>query len=283
MDVLNVDLHVHVGCEHKAATQQEFVDGLIRRGVRRVGMMDHVELYLPVLGEWSVNFRKAMREKGWEWYPGNLDGLKALYADIDALPREPLRIVRGLEMGSGFADVPEEYMAPPVYLTHCFGHVDKETGSTWGQRAASRIRRFAGKIAPTGKPGVINHVLRYRLGPWRDRLREGENVPADECVSEDDCRRIADAIGETGLFLEVNMRTIRGHAEDPPAVLDLMAACIGRWVDWGVPMSFGSDFHQPPPEEFSPAVLKVVRESGLTIEHVRPLLERLGLAEHEPA
>jgi len=48
-------------------------------------------------------------------------------------------------------------------------------------------------------------------------------------------------------------------------------------------MSFGSDFHQPPPEEFSPAVLKVVRESGLTIEHVRPLLERLGLAEHEPA
>ncbi len=275
MDIREFDIHVHVGDERGPSPQSAFVAALVARGVKYVGMCDHVEIYVPNKGEWAVNHHKHLIEKGWQWYPGDMAGLKALYADIDALAAagNGLTIRKGLEIGN-IDNTPDEFLEPPDYLSHCFGRVDNEEGDTWAERAAARIRRFGRKVGPTGKPGIINHPFRYRLGDFQERLRAGESPPPHDFIDADGIRRLADAAGECGLYLEVNTRTIRGARNEPPA-LDLLAWCVARLVESGADLSFGSDFHKPPEGEPSPEVERVLRDSGLGVEHIGRLIREL--------
>jgi len=275
-DIREFDLHVHVGDERGPNPLSAFVEGLAARGVRYVGLCDHVEIYVPNKGPWAVDHHRHLVEKGWQWYTGDLGGLKALYADIDAIGADDngLSTRKGLEIGN-IDNTPDGFLELPDFLSHCFGRLKEELGETWADRAASRIRRFGRKVAGTGKPGVINHPFRYRLGEYRRQIEAGAPPRPDEILNAETIHRMADAAREFGLFLEVNMRTIRGAAREPRA-LDLLARCVKWLVESGAPLSFGSDFHKPPEAEFDPAVERVLRESDLGFEHINALVRRLG-------
>jgi len=277
-DVLRVDLHVHVGNERWHHPLAAFVVALRARGVTVAGLVDHAEFYVEPKSDWVRSHYAALTAAGVEPYPGTLDGLRTFYHDIEALrPFAGLAVLKGLEVADIEA-VPEAFFEFPDYLAHCFGNVADEDGPTFGHRAAARVRRFGGRVRPTGKPGIVNHPFRARSWVYRDLVEAGRAPPPHEFITADDVARLAGAAAEEDLILEVNYGAFAGYEASHP-VVDLYVHAVGRLVACGADLCLGSDSHRPPADSFPPSVLRVLRESGLgaaQVARVRRLLEPAG-------
>jgi histidinol phosphatase-like PHP family hydrolase len=277
MNVLQLDLHLHAGNERWGLPVSAFVEGAAARGVRLLGLLDHVEFYLPEKSDWIAGLYAQMDARKLEHYAADLSGLRRMYGEFDALARPAgMRIVRGLEFNNVPA-TPDEALAMPDYACFCFGDVSAEAGETFGQRAAARIRQVGAKVRPLGKPCIINHPFRNRLWLRRDALAAGSVLPADQYISRDDVRRMADAAGECGIALEVNLSDLTAYeqlAQRP--VLELAISAYAELVAVGADLSIGSDSHAPPKPDFSPAVIETVQRAGITSRHIERIVAAVG-------
>jgi len=274
MDVLELDLHVHAGSELWGTPQSDFVRALQARGVTLAGLLDHAEFYVDDKPSWIADSTEARRAKGGKFYSGDIEGLKSFYDDIESLKRSSdLNIVAGMELGD-IEGTPEAFFEFPQYLSHCFGVSSEESGESFGQKAAGRIRRFGEKVRHAGKPGIINHPFRSRIGHYKELVEAGQAPSPEAFITADDIARMVDALAEYGLFLEVNLGTFAGMEECEPAV-GLGVHAMQLVVEANAHLSIGSDSHQPPPPTFSPAVTRLIRESGLREWHFGRIVDEL--------
>jgi len=272
---LAIDLHVHVGVERLTTPIADFVTALEARRVALAGFVDHAEYYFGKQSDWARRVRKNLETRGERFYAADPAGLRLLYADIDAVARRTdMRIVKGLELGA-ISEVPDSVLELPDFLANCFGNVEIENGTTFGERATSRIRRFGQRIRHTGKPGIINHPFRDRIHDYHGLVSAAMAPSPESFITADDIARVTDACREFSLFIEINLGTIGTMTVSDPC-LDLAAYVIGSLAESGADLSIGSDSHQPPAPTFPDAVVRVVRESGLSSEHVDRAVDRFA-------
>lgn len=277
MNVLSIDLHVHAGDERWGKPLSDFTRALAARGVVLAGLLDHVEFYLPGTGGFMKEYLQQQKAKGTTAYPEDLDGLRALYRDLDALARpEGLRILKGLEVKDADA-TPAEYLALPDYLCFCFGEVHDPPGEPFGKRAAAMIRKVGKAFAPSGKPGIVNHAFRNRAWAYRDLLAKGGAPPPEAFITADDIARMVEAAKEGALAIEVNLSDLGSYAKpEQRPMLDLLLHATTQLVRCGADLSIGSDSHSPPAPALSPAVIEVIEKAGVNENHLRHILGRIG-------
>ena len=274
MNILKYDFHVHAGNEARGRKPGEFLSALEARGVVFAGLCDHAEFYFERQSQWHVDYRAAAAARGETLYPPSLDGLKAWCADLKAARRKAaMPFVVGLEL-CRYAETPDSFLEVPEFLSMCFSIRDDPTREDFGAVAAERIRQFAAKIKPAGKPGIVNHPFRDRYGAYRDMVAAGQTPPpVEKFISRDDVARIAGAAGENGLFVEVNIGALSYYSKFE-TVVDLCVRAEGLLAESGVGLSVGSDCHQPP-AALAPEMVKVVQQAGLTAKRFEPVARKL--------
>jgi len=275
VSLLALDLHVHAGIERWGRPLAAFLDALRSRGVRLAGLLDHSEFYVEQKPDWILGVLAEQKKAGVTAYPGDLAGLRAFYADLDSIAgsAEP-RFLKGLEV-KGIRLTPDAFFEFPDYLANCVDALEREQGTTFAERLASRIRRFGEKIRHTGKPGIIHHPFRPLVAPYKELVASGAAPPPEAFLPAADLARIIDAAGEYGLFIEVNLSTLAA-AEESERLLGLFVYLVRSLVEAKVDLSFGSDSHEPPQPTIAPGALRVLRESGLGPERLDRVVRVLG-------
>jgi len=266
--VFEVDCHVHAGAERRGVALQQFEAALRERGIRCAGLVDHAEFYIA---DKPRPFVEALRGAGCP-YAENADGFVAFCGDVRALrASSDLRLACGLE--SEFIDrTPQDLLGPPDFVAHCFKV--RGDGKDFGVEAAERIRRFAAWVRPSGKPAVVHHPFRCRVLAYRELLARGEAPAPERFITPDDVRRIADAVGEAGLFIEVNLSTVHSIGDSPEA-LALYVHAVRLLIAEGPRLTLGSDAHGTAGLALTAGMRRAVSETGLTPAHLQAACDRL--------
>ena len=261
------DLHVHAGLERAGRSLADFERALAARGVLRAGLVDHAECYYPsaFYPGFTAYVEELQRVAPWP-YPRTTDGLRRFFREARAgHPDRTLTIACGLEIGD-CARVPDAFLALPDYFLNCSSMLRLEPGLTFAVRLAARMRRFSARVRDAGKPAIVAHPFRELYRERAARTAEGDASSPAQFLPPSEIRRIVDAAGEGGLFLEVNEGCLGDAPEDGP-VADLAVHAVGRLAEAGARLSFGSDSHEPPGPVLAPALTRVLRECDLKAAH----------------
>jgi histidinol phosphatase-like PHP family hydrolase len=269
------DLHVHAGIERGAHTLEDFLAALARRGVTRVGLVDHAECYYdssfyPGFGAHLDGLRQTA-----PWpYARDAGGLRAFYrdaADIRAGGR--FEIALGLEIGD-CDRAPEALLDLPDYFLNCSSMLGLEAESTHAGRLLSRMQRFHRLVAGRGKPAIVAHPFRELYHACARRAADAAPPAPRKLLAEEDVRLIVDAAAGMGLFLEWNEGCLACFPGQGP-VAELATHIAGCLEAEKARLSYGSDSHHPPAPVRPAASIRAMRDGGLSRVRFRAAEEAL--------
>lgn len=278
-DIFCYDFHVHVGNERDGLPPSAFLQALQRKDVCAAGMLDHVEFFIQDDNEWMTAFRAHAARNGLKLYDDSIDGLKALYRDLDKLRQgQEMLIALGLELREP-GRVPEAFLELPEYFCNCFHLPPLSTRDTPGMRAAELIELFARKIAPARRPGIINHPFRDRLLEFSTLATSGSTPTSEEFLPRDEVARLVDAAGEHGLFVEINLTDLCYHA---PCCYEFCLYATRLLVKLKAKLSIGSDSHRPPPLTVPNEVQRMLEDAGVEVAHFQPVVDAMRRSVSNP-
>jgi histidinol-phosphatase (PHP family) len=233
--LITVDYHTHhERCGHAQGSIEEYVQAALHLGLEEIGISDHAPIYWldgdhPLPGS-------AMPRSALGSYVEEVLLLRERYAGR-------IRVLLGLESdyAPGFEDVyrevlsgyPFDYVIGSVH--YCQGlHVYQRDRWKPGVDPAEVYREYFRLVRESARSGlfdVLGHITAIMvLGP-----------PAPDDVLETEFDETARVLAEAGVAVEINTSGLRKGRPGPFPEEALLRRCL----EAGVPVTYGSDSHQP--------------------------------------
>lgn len=252
--MITFDYHTHhFRCGHAQGSIEEYIQAALALGFEEIGISDHAPLYWlegdhPIPGS-------AMARSHLEAYVDEVLALRERYAGR-------IRVLLGLESdyAEGWDDIYREALAP-----YPFDYLIGSVHYVYGQHiydtrrwrdcgdAARHYTEYFRLVRESARSGLFD-ILGHTTG----LLAYGPPLAPE--LLEREFAATAQAVAEAGVAAEINASGLRkGGAEPFPA-----SALLQRYVNAGVPLTYGSDSHLP-------------SEVGHARETVAPLLRRARL------
>ncbi|MDF1521270.1 MAG: histidinol-phosphatase [Trueperaceae bacterium] len=228
-----IDLHTHHHrCGHARGDLADYVAAGRARGLTTVGLSDHAPLWAQP--EDHPVPRMHMARSAFAGYVAEARALQAAPAgDLEVLVGVEADYVEGAieAYRSELARHPLDYVLGSVhYVDGC--HVYDRTRFESGFDVAAFARRYLELVREAAASGLFD-VLAH-VDAWKGR------APTRWPDVADDLDRTVEAISAASVAVEVNTSGLRKCDEPFPS-----DAFLRRLVDAGVPITYGSDAHDP--------------------------------------
>lgn len=254
------DYHTHTArCGHASGEAADYVQAAREHGLVGIGIADH----LPLLPEYDPELTMKMSD-----LPGYVEEVLALKTDF------PGYVLLGVEadyrphtvseVRALLAAHPFDYVIGSVHFLGDWAFDDPRTVSGYADRDIDEVwveyLQLVGDAAESGLFTIMGHldlVKKFGYRPTR--------------VLDKELGRLVDRLAESGVLVEINTAGLHkpvGEAYPDPDLLR-------RLCEAGVPITFGSDAHQPGHvgRDFAHAV-RLAQEAGYT--HFASLQEQAG-------
>ena len=247
MNIDHIDLHVHAGIE-RPVPMDVWIEGLIRRGCKALGLLDHYELYLKSDEEYA----SYLERKGFpRWYSNGIAGFREFCQQVrhQGATRD-VKILLGLEVYHGdFPDIRPDFL-DGLDFVGC--HISKtESFEPWGDFLLSAASKLSQTAHQYGLVGVLFHPFDHSF--WH--YRQG-NIPARglKIVEPDMLEDFADKIASLDICIEINWGSDSKNL-DHPAFLQEYLPVIEALKEKQVRFWLGSDVHHSPDAPYDMARL----------------------------
>lgn len=204
----HIDLHIHAGIE-RSEPMDTWVDGLIQKERKYLGLLDHYELYLKS----DEDYAAYLDRKGFpHWYSNGIKGFREFCQQVRQQgAKRDVEILLGLEVYHGdYPDIRPDFL-DGLDFVGC--HISKtESYEPWGDfllHAASKLSKTAHQY---GLIGVLFHPLNHSF--WHHR--QG-NTPARglEIIKPDRLDEFADKMAALDIYIEVNWGSDAKNLDQP--------------------------------------------------------------------
>lgn len=258
MNLNNIDLHVHAGIE-RSVPMDVWMDGLIRREGKVLGLLDHYELYLKSDEEYAA----YLEEKEFpRWYSNGLTGFREFCREVryQGTIRDA-RVLLGMEVYHGdFPHMRSDFL-DGLDFVGC--HISKtESFEPWSDfllHAATKLSQTAHEY---GLVGVLFHPFDHSF--WFHR--QGSTPPRGLTMVEPDrLGEFADKIASLDICIEINWGSDSKNLDQPiflQEYLPVMEALRERQVRFWL----GSDVHHSPDDPYD--MNRLCSSLGISVQDV---------------
>jgi histidinol-phosphatase (PHP family) len=233
--LITVDYHTHhERCGHARGGIEDYVRAALALGLEEIGISDHAPIYW-LDGDHAMP-GTAMRRSELEGYVEEVLTLKQRYAGRIAV-RLGLESDYHPEFEAEYREVlfryPFDYVIGSVH--QCLGvHIYDQRRWQAGADPAEVYAEYFRLVRLSARSGLFD-VLGHVTGI----MAYGPRPPAD--ALEREFAETAAVLAQTGVAVEVNTSGLRKGGPEPfPA-----GALLRRCLEAGVPVTYGSDSHQP--------------------------------------
>jgi len=230
-----IDMHLHSNKELRVPFS-EWIDGIIERGCKIAGLIDHIELYLNPQDPSS--YQRGVRE------------LMDFYSRVDELnASSDVLFLKGFEIKrEGIRNIPDEALKIADYVGCCY--YSSGVGTSWYQDIMPIIEILQSIAEKYDIPAIVFHPFRGIFSHAKRLVDSGERQfkSREEIITDDDLVRVVESIHSLKLFFEVNIHTARGYIGDNHPVVEFHYDAMAKLKDYGARFSIGSDYHAPPKE-----------------------------------
>jgi len=245
-----IDMHLHSNKELRVPFS-EWVDGIMERGCKIAGLIDHIELYLNPQNPSS--------------YPSGIQELMDFYGRVEQLnSNSDVLFLKGFEVKrEGIRNIPDEALKHSDYMGCCY--YSSGVGKSWYQDIMPIIETLQSIGEKYDIPAIVFHPFRGIFSHAKRLVDNGEREfkSRDEIISDGDLLRVVESIHSLKLFFEVNMHTARGYIGDNHPLVEFHYDAMKKLKQYGARLSIGSDYHSPPkqPVDFEQYCQKMGIES----------------------
>lgn len=253
---MRVDYHTHhYRCGHARGTLPEYVESAITAGLDEIGLSDHAPVYYMGDDPHPLTWY-AMSQHDLFGYIAEVLELRARYAG-------KIRVRLGIESdyidgwGNFFRDhwrqFPMDYVIGSIHWLGEWGIFDRNGGPAGRtpDEAYAEYLHLTQALARSGAYDIVGHL---------DAIKTEGYMP-DRTITPllDETVRV---LAETGMTVELNTSGWRKPCAEPYPRAELLERCH----HWGVPVTLGSDSHDP-------------RDVGHKAEEAVSLLKEIGFRE----
>ena len=226
------DYHMHtLLCGHAVGQPKEYAEHALKLGLEDIGFSDHAPLVSHEDPKITMNLKQLpqyykMIEEVQAKFKGQLSIKMALEADfIPGFEKETKKIL---------ADYPYDYVIGSIHFIKNWGFDDPDTRDTWDQIDVNRVYHdyyeLLRQSAQCGLFDIMGHV---------DLVKKFGHRPTEDMT--DEITQTAKVFKESGVAVEINTAGLRKTCKEMYPAL----ACLKIYRKAGVPLTFGSDAHDP--------------------------------------
>lgn len=230
-----IDMHLHSNKELRVPLS-EWVDGIIERGCKIAGLIDHIELYLNP--QEPASYQRGVQE------------LRDFYRRVEELnSNNEVLFLKGFEVKrEGIRNIPAEALKIADYMGCCY--YSSGVGTSWYQDIMPIIETLQSIGEEYNMPAIVFHPFRGIFSQAKRLVDSGERQfkSRAEIITDDDLLRVVESIHSLNLFFEVNLHTPRGYIGDNHPIVEFHYDAMAKLKDYGARLSIGSDYHGPPKE-----------------------------------
>lgn len=235
MNLNHIDLHIHAGIERPVPIDT-WVGGLVQKGRKALGLLDHYELYLKSDEEYAA----YLKRKGFpRWYSNGLPGFREFCKQMRHQETvHNAKILLGLEVYHGdFPDVRPDFL-DGLDFVGC--HISKtESFEPWSDfllHAASKLSQTAHRHDLVG---ILFHPFNHSFWSHRQGITPSRGL---NIVEPDRLNGFADEIAELDICIEINYGSDSKNL-DQPVFLQEYLPVISALKERQVLFWIGSDVH----------------------------------------
>jgi histidinol-phosphatase (PHP family) len=256
------DYHVHTPyCGHAKGKIIDYVNAAIAAGLHEIGFSDHLGRYY---------LTKSQKARYWDWGMDERDLPRyvAELLDLRELFRDRISIKIGVEID--YVEGAEELVGPIVskypfdYLlgsVHCLPQLGWQHLAHFAKAAdTSVIYKEYFRVTRAALKSGLFQVLAHPDFIWR-------NVywPRDEKMPFEEIAALVQCAAETGCAVEINVNAFRWSQDNHPDCGDPFNLLLDRISALGVPVSIGSDAHDPAMVgKFFEEIIGILRKKGIS-------------------
>lgn len=226
------DYHMHTPlCGHAVGEPSEYAQHAVKIGLKEIGFSDHAPLVSYEDPRITMNIKQLpdyyrMIEEVRKKFAGVLDIKIAIEADF--IPGYEDKTKAILE------DYPYDYVIGSVHFIKDWGFDDPDQRQKWNAQDVNQVYRdyfqLLRQCAQSGMYDIMAHV---------DLVKKFGHRPTENIL--DEVRQTAKVFKDTGVAVEINTSGLRKPAKEMyPAFSHLK-----EYAAAGVPLTFGSDSHDP--------------------------------------
>lgn len=226
------DYHMHTPlCGHAIGQPAEYARQAIKVGLEEIGFSDHAPFVHMVDPRITMNIKQ-------------LPVYYQMIEDVRAKYKNELRIKVGLEADFivGYEkktkaildDYPYDYVIGSVHFIGDWAFDDPATRASWNQADVNNVyKQYYGLLRQSAQSGMFNIMGHVDLVK-----KFGHRATID---LTDEIKKTAAVFKETGVAVEINTSGLR----KPVGEMYPAPNCLQIYADFGVPLTFGSDSHDP--------------------------------------
>jgi histidinol-phosphatase (PHP family) len=246
------DYHMHTPlCGHAKGAPKEYAQHAVKVGLQEIGFSDHAPFVHKVDPRVTMSMAQLpeyyrMIEEVQSLYKSELRIKVALEADF--LPGYEEKTKKILE------DYPYDYVIGSVHFIKSWGFDDPGQRKQWGAQDVNKVYRdyfdLLRQCAKTQMFDIMGHV---------DLVKKfGHRATED---MSDEVKKTALTFKECGVAVEINTSGLRRQCKEMYPALNFLKI----YQKAGVPLTFGSDAHQPDHvgEDFE-AAFTLAKSAGFT-------------------
>ncbi|MCK4882675.1 MAG: histidinol-phosphatase HisJ [Candidatus Omnitrophica bacterium] len=227
-----VDYHMHTGlCGHAVGEPLEYAEAALEAGLEEIGFSDHAPFVHYEDSGITMNIKQLPE------YYRMIEDVRKKYSNC-------LRIKIGIEADyiPGYEDktkailddYPYDYVIGSVHFIKDWGFDNPEEFEKWDEKDVDQVYRdyyeLLRQSAKTGMYDVMGHV---------DLVKKFGHRSTQEFT--DEIKKTAQVFKECGVAVEINTSGLRKPVKEMyPSFSNLKI-----YADAGVPLTFGSDSHDP--------------------------------------
>ena len=226
------DYHMHTPlCGHAVGTPEEYVKAGIKAGLKEIGFSDHAPMVHEPMPGVTMDFDElplyqAMIEDVQKRFSSQINIKVALEADfIPGYEAKTKEII---------SSYPYDYIIGSVHFIDDWAFDDPAAKEYWKVHNVNEVyRKYYALLRQSAKTGFFQIIGHPDL-PKKFGARPTEDLT-------DDIVATAKVFKETGVAIEINTAGIR----KPIGEMYPAPNCLKIYHDAGVPLTFGSDAHDP--------------------------------------
>src|SRR3989338_4834958 len=227
-----LDYHMHTPlCGHAVGAPQEYAQHAVKLGLQEIGFSDHSPLLCYEDPKIAMNMRQLpeyhrMIEDVRTQFKGKLNIKIAVEADfLSGYEEKTNALLQGY---------PYDYVIGSVYFIRDWGFDNPDDQEKWQSQKVDEVYRLyyelLRKSAGSRMFDIMGHV---------DMVKKFGHRPSQDMTNE--IEKTAKVFKETGVAVEINTAGLRKPVKEIyPSLAALKIYCKA-----GVPLTFGSDAHDP--------------------------------------
>lgn len=226
------DYHMHTPlCGHATGEPKEYVEHAIKIGLEEMGFSDHAPLVSHEDPKVTMNMKDLpkyhkMIEDVREKYKAKIRIKVAIEADfIPGLEAKTKKILDAY---------PYDYVLGSVHFIKNWGFDDPDTRDTWDEIDTNRVYHDYYDLLRQSAKSKLFDIMAHV-----DLVKKFGHKATEDMT--DEITETAKVFKDTGMCVEINTSGLRKPCKEMYPALN----CLKIYAKAGVPLTFGSDAHQP--------------------------------------